>query len=100
MLIYDGELSSDILARIDQSLSPLLRQHILDIIESAPTSRFYAQVKEDLPNLVIYCIENNPLEAYTLCHLFLTDRLGLDYEYQGMSLMHVNSFQQIANAYF
>ncbi|MNJ48292.1 hypothetical protein [Paenibacillus fonticola] len=100
MVIYKGELMNDTISLFHQIFPVMLCQHFSNIIESAPTARFYAHIVEDQPNLIVYLVEYNQQEKYTLCHLFLTDHLGQDYDYQGMSIEHVNFFEQIAKQHF
>lgn len=70
MLIYDQEFSVSTFTLLDGLFSDYVRQEILDIVESNPTSRFCCQIDDKDPNTYIYLIEHNQAEAYTLCHFF------------------------------
>ncbi|KFN11565.1 hypothetical protein [Paenibacillus macerans] len=97
MLIYDQEFSVSTFTLLDGLFSDYVRQEILDIVESNPTSRFCCQIDDKDPNTYIYLIEHNQAEAYTLCHFFSTDRIGDDYLHQSIPLEHIHAFEQFAS---
>lgn len=85
MVIYQGKFS------INQSdwlkpprLSAELHLHIIDIMESSPTSNFFCRISENYPNMLICLVEENQLESYTICHIFSFDHIGKDYSYQSI----------------
>lgn len=85
MVIFQGKLS------INQSnwlkpprLSRELHQHIIDIMESSPTSNFFCKISENYPNMLICLVEENQLETHTICHFFSFDHIGNDYSYQSI----------------
>lgn len=56
--------------------------HIIGVIESSPTSQFYYKIEKKTPNICVYLIEYNKMEAHTICHFFSCDNLDSDYSYQ------------------
>ncbi|MNO36047.1 hypothetical protein D3C76_261100 [compost metagenome] len=92
MIVYDDSISIVILPLISHLFPMDLQEHIIDIIESGPTSQFYCKIVDNPPATHLYLVERNKFEEYILCHLFSFDQIGNDYLYQSLHAEHINSF--------
>jgi hypothetical protein len=81
-------------ANLSTLLSVDVKQHIMGILDASPTSQFYCHVITEIPNIYVYLIEHNPLETYTICHIFSCDQIGEDFSYQSLSSNQINMMNQ------
>lgn len=95
MKIYANELSNSIYPSLLQLFPVQVQRHIVEILDSGSTSRFYYKIENKTPNVNIYLIEINSIELYSLCHFFTYDQLGVDYLYQSLTLDILQTASQI-----
>lgn len=91
MLVFENQLP----AIFSNLLSVDVRQHIMEIVDASPISQFYCHVATEIPNVYVYLIEHNPLETYTICHVYSCDQIGNDYSYQCLSASQINMMNQL-----
>lgn len=74
-----------------------IKQPVMELLESDPTSCFYYACEQSECTYDFYLIEWNKLNNYTICHLFSTDILSnFEYLYQSMTLHHIQLFSKLA----
>jgi hypothetical protein len=98
MVIYQGKFStnqSDLLNPL--RLSKEIHLHIIDIMESSPTSNFFCKISENYPNMLICLVEGNQLESYTMCHVFSFDHIGNEYSYQTVTKEQIAFIESYLN---
>ncbi|KOP64849.1 hypothetical protein AMS62_06010 [Bacillus sp. FJAT-18019] len=94
MVIYQGEFSTNQFNLLKlPRLSTELHLHIMDIMESSPTSNFFCRISENYPNMLISLVEENQLESYTMCHIFSFDHIGKEYSYQTITKEQIASIE-------
>lgn len=75
-----------------------LRQAVMDLIDTGPTSSFYYKIKKGIVKFDIYLIEHNEEERFTVCHCFSTDTLSPspdNYTYESFSLETFSSISKL-----
>lgn len=80
-----GKESNNLRIQLPQSI----RQSVMDIIESDPTSCYYYKIKKGNYEMRVILIEQNEQEHFTICHCFTTDTLSHssdNYTYESCSL--------------
>ncbi|WP_342437969.1 hypothetical protein NSS79_01240 [Paenibacillus sp. FSL L8-0436] len=90
MLVYENQFPVKSPFKFPQEV----HQHIMDIIDASPTSQFFCHLATEIPNIYVYLFEHNPLEAYTICHIFSCDQIGEDYTYQSLSSSQIHMMDQ------
>lgn len=90
MLTYQDQ-SVDFVSNVPTQV----QQHIMGIVDAGPMSKFNYHITLEVPNVHVYLIERNPLEGYTLCHVFSCDQIGQDYSYQHFSESQVITMNRL-----
>lgn len=77
-------------------LPEIIRHAAAALLESDARSRFFGKLSQTNGRFLLYLIERNDVEAYTVCHCFSTDKLEQDYAYESMPLEEVETFFNMA----
>lgn len=81
--------------KLNNLLPQQIRQAVLILIESDPSSYFYYQLTKSSIQTHLFIIEHNLQEKFTMCHCFSTDICDKDYTYESMPLSKIQMLFKI-----
>ncbi|SDM29684.1 hypothetical protein SAMN05428961_11314 [Paenibacillus sp. OK060] len=97
MSIYKTNFSANNLNPLKSFLPTNVFRHISELKSASPNSQYFYKEINKTPNFFLCLIEQNHIEAYTLCHLYSYDQIGEDYSYQSLSLDQVDILTQFVS---